>query len=65
MQRVPYIHFLPYMEKFATEEQSNMTLHVAVQNVMLDFGFGPQSFLSLRDLTWMYFSFRVAKQIRL
>ena len=61
MQRVPYIHFLPYMEKFANEEQSNMTLHVAVQNVMLDFGFGPQPFLSLTGLIWMYFRFRIAK----
>ena len=31
MQRVPYIHFFPYMEKFANEKQSNMALHVAIQ----------------------------------
>jgi hypothetical protein len=53
------------MEKFANEEQSSMTLHVAVQNVKLDFGYGPQPFLSLTGLIWMYFRFQTAKQLRL
>jgi hypothetical protein len=49
------------MEKYANEELSSMTMHVAVQNVKLDFGFCPQQFLSLTGLNWMYFRFHTAK----